>query len=109
MKLTGQPTPIDWANVTASEQPGESGTATARVRQFGETQIRLVSYSPDYVADHWCHKGHVVFVVDGQLAIEYQDGKRYELQAGMSYYVGDNESPSYRVTTRQGAAIFIVD
>jgi mannose-6-phosphate isomerase class I len=109
MNLAGRPTAIDWANVAASRQQGKSGAATAHVRQFGEVQLRLMSYSPDYVADHWCHKGHVVFVVDGQLEIEHQDGKRYELQAGMSYFVGDNEASPHRVTTRHGASIFVVD
>ena len=34
------------------------------------SSFRLVDYSTNYVADDWCHKGHIVFVVAGQLANE---------------------------------------
>jgi hypothetical protein len=109
MKLAGGPAAVDWPSVPISKQAGVSGVAEARVHQFGDAQIRLVSYGPDYVSDHWCHKGHIVFVVDGMLIIEHRDGQRYELAAGMSYHVGDDEGSPHRVISRHGASIFIVD
>ena len=43
------------------------GVATWRTRQFGDIRVRLVEYSPGYVADHWCEKGHILFCVEGEL------------------------------------------
>ena len=64
MKLADLPSSMtDWSTVPSSERPGESGRATVRSRQFGEIQLRLVEYSASYVGDHWCHKGHLTFVV----------------------------------------------
>ncbi len=73
MKLSNLPTGVtDWANLPASSLPGASGTATVRGRQLGDVQIRLVAYSAGYEADHWCHKGHILFVGAGSLAIEHR-------------------------------------
>jgi hypothetical protein len=99
----------DWSRIPAQTQEGEFGTADARASSLGEIQIRLVEYSAGYVADHWCSKGHIIFVVAGQLVIEHQDGKRHRLAAGMSYHVADDEGPPHRVLSDGGATLFIVD
>src|SRR5580698_1626455 len=98
----------DWSQVPESVNPGESGTATVRSRQLGDIQLRLVVYSSNYVANHWCRKGHIVFVVAGQLSIEHQDGITYTLMPGTSYHVADDGTP-HRVSSESGATIFIVD
>jgi hypothetical protein len=99
----------DWSRIPAQTQSGASGTTTARACSLGEIQIRLVEYSAGYVADHWCSKGHIVYVVAGQLVIEHQDGNRHSLAAGMSYHVADDEGPPHRVLSDGGATLFIVD
>jgi hypothetical protein len=110
MNLNNLPVGItDWSEVTASVHPGESGTATMRRRQFGHLQLRLVVYSSDYVADHWCHKGHIVFVVAGQMVIEHQHGHSYKLTPGTTYHVADDDGPPHRALSEKGATIFIVD
>ena len=47
----------DWENVPETIHPGETGTATWRTREFGDIRVRIVEYSPGYLADHWCSKG----------------------------------------------------
>jgi hypothetical protein len=100
---------IDWANEPAETLLGETGAATARTRRFGDTQLRLVDYSADYLADHWCDKGHVLFVVAGDLVIEHCDGSRYELAAGATWHVADHDAAAHRVVCERGATVFIVD
>lgn len=110
MKFTDLPSSItDWSAQPASEHPGESGTATVRSRQFGEIQLRLVDYSASYVGDHWCHKGHLTFVVSGQMAIEHADGSMLAVHAGTSYHVADDINPPHRVRSEGGARVFVVD
>lgn len=110
MKLSNLPTGLtDWPRTDASVLPGESGTATVRGRQLGDWQIRLVAYSPGYRADHWCDKGHILFVADGSVAIEHRDGRRFEVRAGMSYHVADEDRAPHRLTSESGASVFIVD
>ena len=110
MKLRDVPTGLtDWQSLSASSQPGASGTATVRGRQLGDVQIRLVAYSAGYEADHWCHKGHILFVAAGSVTIEHQDGRRYALPEGVSYHVADDERAPHRLTSDGGASVFIVD
>jgi hypothetical protein len=110
MKLTDLATGVtDWSNLEASSERGTTGAATIKSRRLGDMQLRLVSYSAGYLADHWCHKGHIVFVVSGTATIEHEDGRRYELSAGMAYHVSDDERAPHRLSSREGASVFILD
>ncbi len=98
----------DWSSVDATEHPGESGVALWRTRQFGDIRVRMVEYSADYRADHWCEKGHILLCVAGELETELKDGRRFVLRPGVSYQVADGQEP-HRSSTRLGAMLFIVD
>jgi hypothetical protein len=110
MKLTDLPTGVtDWSTLDESSLPGATGKVTIRGRQVGDLKLRLVSYSAGYTADHWCHKGHIVFLIAGSATIEHEDGRRYELSAGMAYHVADDERAPHRLSSRDGASVFILD
>lgn len=98
----------DWSTVEPTEHPGETGTAFWRTRQFGPIRVRMVDYTPGYLADHWCSKGHILLVVAGELDTELADGRRVTLTPGMSYQVADGAEP-HRSATAGGATLFIVD
>jgi hypothetical protein len=98
----------EWATVERTEHQGETGTATWRTRQFGSIRVRMVEYSPGYLADHWCSKGHILLCLEGELQTELTDGRRFTLTPGMSYQVADNAEP-HRSFTQTGAKLFIVD
>ena len=98
----------DWSAVPPTEHPGETGTAFWRTRQFGPIRVRMVEYTPGYLADHWCSKGHILLVLDGTLVTELADGRRVTLTPGMSYQVAD-EAEAHRSATATGAKLFIVD
>jgi quercetin dioxygenase-like cupin family protein len=68
----------------------------------------MVEYSPGYVADHWCSKGHVLLCLSGSLEIEIKGGTQLALKPGQSYHVGDGDPP-HRSSTTTGAKLFIVD
>lgn len=98
----------DWSAVEPTEHAGETGKAIWRTRQFGDIRVRLVDYTPGYLADHWCEKGHILMCLDGELDTELKDGRRFVLKPGMSYQVADNAEP-HRSRTAVGARLFIVD
>ncbi len=98
----------DWSAVEPTTHKGEVGTATWRTRQFGDIRVRMVEYSPGYVADHWCEKGHILFCLDGELETDLRDGRSFTLKPGMSYQVADGAEP-HRSHTVKGARLFIVD
>ena len=98
----------DWSLVAPTTHAGESGSALWRTREFGGIRVRIVEYSPGYVADHWCSKGHILLVLEGELETELADGRRVVLKPGMSYQVADHAEP-HRSRTRNGAKLFVVD
>ena len=98
----------DWAEIETTEHGGERGMARWRTRQFGDIRVRLVEYSPGYLADHWCSKGHILLCLEGELRTELRDGRSFVLQPGMSYQVADGAEP-HRSSTDRGAKLFVVD
>ncbi len=98
----------NWAVVEPTTHKGEAGVATWRTRQFGDIRVRMVEYSPGYMSDHWCEKGHILFCVEGELHTDLEDGRSFTLKPGMSYQVADGGEP-HRSHTAKGARLFIVD
>jgi quercetin dioxygenase-like cupin family protein len=110
MKLTDVPAGvIDWSSVAETNHLCLSGTAAMRTVQISDQQVRLVTYSSGYVADHWCNKGHLTFVVSGAVDVEHIDGSRHRATAGASYHVPDGEAHAHRLSSPEGATLFIVD
>jgi hypothetical protein len=111
MKLSNFPeTIIDWSQVPISESIAASGSASTRTCQAGETQLRIVEYSSGYLADHWCTKGHLIYVISGAITIEHQNERKpFKLSVGMSWQVADDAHPPHRVRSEFGACVFIVD
>ena len=98
----------DWSQVRVTERKGERGLACWRTRQFGAIRVRMVEYTPGYLADHWCLKGHILLCIEGELTTELKDGRTFALKPGMSYQVADDAEP-HRSHTDIGAKLFIVD
>jgi hypothetical protein len=109
MKMSNIPFGItNWDEITPTEHAGTSGKALWRTQQFGDLRVRMVEYTPGYVADHWCDKGHILLCLSGRLDTELADGRTFTLLPGMSYQVADDTAP-HRSSTQDGATLFIVD
>jgi quercetin dioxygenase-like cupin family protein len=109
MQMTGIPfETTDWSQVEPTEHKGESGMAYWRTREFGDIRVRMVEYTPGYLADHWCSRGHIILCLEGQLETELKDGRSFTLLPGMSYQVANDVAP-HRSRTAVGAKLFIVD
>jgi hypothetical protein len=102
-------TTTDWAALPTTEHPGDPGKAVWRTLEIGDLRVRMVEYSPGYVANHWCDRGHVLLVIEGELDTELRDGRTFKLSAGMSYQVSNFGDAAHRSSTRTGAKLFIVD
>ena len=99
---------IYWADVPKVEFKGEKGTAYWQTIQYNGLRIRIVEYSPGYIADHWCKKGHIVHCLEGDFTSELQNGQQFKLSKGMSYVVSD-ELSSHRSITQNGVKVLIID
>jgi quercetin dioxygenase-like cupin family protein len=110
MKIPAFPfTVTEWSKVAPTMHKGETGHALWRTLDIGDLRVRMVEYTPGYLADHWCDRGHVLYVVEGELDTELRDGRKFKLTPGMSYQVSDHGDAAHRSSTKVGAKIFIVD
>jgi hypothetical protein len=110
MKIPTLPfTVTDWSGVPPTVHLGEIGQAAWRTFTVGDLRVRRVEYSANYLADHWCDLGHVLYVIEGELDTELRDGRTFKLLPGMSYQVSDRGDAAHRSSTQTGAKLFIVD
>ena len=99
---------INWDTVPKTEHTGDTGMAYWQTLQLPGLRIRLVEYSENYLADHWCEKGHIVHCLEGTVTSELKSGERHTMHAGMSYVVSDDLS-SHRSVTSGGTKLLIID
>lgn len=99
---------INWQQIAPTVHPGETGTALWKTIQLSGLRIRIVEYSPGYLADHWCSKGHIVHCLEGSFETRMEQGDVFILDAGMTYVVSDNLS-SHQSYSATGVKLLIVD
>ena len=110
MKIQNVPFGVTrWEDLEPTEHRGEEGVALWRTFEEGNLRVRVVEYSPGYRADHWCARGHVLYVLSGTLVTELKDGRVFTLTPGMSYQGEDDPENPHRSRTETGATLFIVD
>ena len=70
----------------------QDGIRGARFKSFrnGSKQLRLLEFTSEFVEPDWCEKGHVGFVIQGELEIDfrghlvkYPEGSGVFIQAGL--------------------------
>ena len=99
---------FDLQNTDPEEHSGITGKAFWKTVKKGNVRIRIVEYTPGYRADHWCEKGHAVYVLEGEFETELKDGRKFKLSKGMCYLVADN-TDAHMSCTENGVKLLIVD
>lgn len=99
---------IDWSFIEKVEYKGETGVAHWQTVQFEGLRVRLVEYSNEYLADHWCQKGHIVHCLEGEFISELKTGEKIKLRKGETYVVSD-ELSSHRSVSANGVRLLIID
>ncbi len=102
-------TVTDWSQMEATEYKGESGTSFWWTFARGNLRVRIVEYSPGFRSDHWCPRGHVLYVLEGTLNIELKDGRIFELPAATGFQAEDDDTNPHLASSVTGAKVFIVD
>lgn len=99
---------IDWNSIEKVEHKGESGIAFWQTVQFEGLRVRIVEYSNEYLADHWCRKGHIVHCLEGEFISELKTGEQIILSKGGTYIVSD-ELSCHRSVSENGVKLLIID
>lgn len=98
----------NWTDLPQTEFKGERGKAYWQTIEFPGIRLRIVEYTCNYLADHWCAKGHIAYCIEGEINIELANGKIFILRKGMSFSVEDF-SGVHRFYSEKGARLFMID
>lgn len=90
---------IDW----------ESPAPGVRHKVFLENgqRIRLVEFSDSFVEVEWCTKGHVGYVLDGRMSIDF-DGEWLEFKAGDGLFIPEGEASKHKGSVAKGEKVLII-
>ena len=99
---------IDWTTIERVAYKGDTGVANWQTIQYPGLRIRLVEYSKDYLADHWCEKGHIVYCLSGEFETELSTGEKMIFSKDQSFIVSDKAS-LHLMKSDNGARLLIID
>lgn len=110
MKILATPFTITkFDELPPSIAAGSTGSSLSRSATMGDLRVRVVEYAPGYLADHWCDRGHVFYLLRGEVTVELSDGRSFPMKAGESFQVSDDGDSPHRLRTAIGGTAFIVD
>ncbi len=80
-----------------------------KILRHDTRQLRLVEYTRDMLL-HWCEKGHIGYILEGQLEIEYKN-RRIIYQVGNGVFIpgGKKHQHKAKVLTDIVRVIFVED
>jgi len=75
----------------------ESQLPGARYKAFedGGTRLRLAEFARDFVAPDWCTEGHVGYVLEGEVDIDF-DGHVERFSAGDGLFIPEGEEHRHK-------------
>ncbi|MDP1611152.1 MAG: hypothetical protein Q8M11_08830 [Sulfuritalea sp.] len=60
--------------------------ARFKIYSDGKKQMRLLEFTSEFVEPHWCEKGHIGFVLNGELEIDF-DGQIVSYSPGAGIFI----------------------
>ena len=61
----------------------------------GGRKLRLVEFGRDFVEEDWCRKGHIGYILEGQMEIDF-DGEVIVFGPGDGVFIGEGEGHRHK-------------
>jgi len=71
--------------------------ARYKVSQHGDRRIRLVEFERGFVEADWCTKGHLGYVLDGEMDVDF-DGKVVRFSTGDGVAIPAGQESGHKAT-----------
>ncbi len=98
--------------VAFEAMPWQTSPAGVRfkVQKVGALQLRLLEFSRDLDHPHWCTTGHLGYVLEGEMEVEFAAGSQvFRAGDGLAIPGGDAEKHRPRALTERVRMIFVED
>jgi quercetin dioxygenase-like cupin family protein len=81
-----------------------------KVQKVGALELRLLEFSRDLDHPHWCTTGHLGYVLEGAMVVEFAIGSQvFRAGDGLAIPAGDVEKHRPRALTKRVRMIFVED
>jgi mannose-6-phosphate isomerase-like protein (cupin superfamily) len=89
---------LEVKRIAFDDMPWEVSAAGVRfkVHHDGERQLRLLEFTRELEHPHWCETGHLGFVLEGAMQVEFADGSVEEFRAGDGVAIPGGEAEKHR-------------
>jgi quercetin dioxygenase-like cupin family protein len=76
--------------------------------QQGGRKLRLVEFAKEFVEPDWCTKGHIGYVLEGQMEIDF-DGEKVAFGPGDGVFISAGKKHKAKVLTDVARVILVED
>ena len=77
---------------------------------INEQKLRLVEFSEDFVEADWCAKGHIGYIIDGEMHLDF-NGTKVHYKKGDGVFIPEGESTKHKGNIEKGkkALVFLIE
>jgi len=88
---------MDHLVLSFADVPWQQSGPNCRIKEIvrGQQQLRLVEFQRGYEEDGWCEKGHIGYVLEGTLDIEFPE-KTVRTKAGDGVWIPGGHDTRHR-------------
>lgn len=70
-------------------------------------KMRLLRFNDDFVENHWCTKGHIGYVLDGEITINF-NGKTETYKKGDGLWIEAGEDNKHKAIIAKGLFVEMI-
>ena len=74
---------------------------------YGNHKMRLVEFTEEFAEDDWCTKGHIGYILEGNLLI-YFNGRLSTFRAGDGFSIPEGEESKHKGKVAKGEKALII-
>lgn len=73
----------------------------------GNQKVRLLRFYDDFIEEGWCTKGHVGYVTDGEMTIDF-NGEMVNYKKGDGLWIESGENSKHKVSISKGKFVELI-
>ncbi len=73
----------------------------------GDHRVRLVEFTEEFVEEDWCCKGHIGYVLEGCISIDF-NGSLARFEAGNGFFIPEGEENKHKGKIAKGERALVI-
>ena len=79
----------------------------AKIHEFDGKRLRIAEFSSEFMELDWCHRGHIGYVLEGQLQIDF-NGRQVVFGPGDGVFIPAGEEHKHKAKVLSGVARLVL-